>query len=172
MICNIFTWLNVKPGGLKGLRFYLYCRIETEISQPLMVIYTLANKYKAFWLETKVLIIATHVTNTLYQFLKFWFSHGDTFSSVQFSSVRLLSRVRLFATPWIAARQASLSTLKTVNCLWIEAEHHKRWTLRLRNSEYVVQMNCPVKWTAHFLKIFKCLFFIKHMIFMSRWKAV
>ena len=32
------------------------------------------------------------------------FSH----SSVQFSSVQLLSRVRLFAIPWIAARQASL----------------------------------------------------------------
>ena len=31
------------------------------------------------------------------------------FSKVQFSSVQLLSRVRLFATPWIAARQASLS---------------------------------------------------------------
>ena len=30
-------------------------------------------------------------------------------SSGQFSSVQLLSRVRLFATPWIAARQASLS---------------------------------------------------------------
>ena len=29
--------------------------------------------------------------------------------SVQFSSVQLLSRVRLFATPWIAACQASLS---------------------------------------------------------------
>ena len=29
--------------------------------------------------------------------------------SVQFSSVQLLSRVRLFATPWIAAHQASLS---------------------------------------------------------------
>ena len=29
--------------------------------------------------------------------------------SVQFSSVQLLSRVQLFATPWIAARQASLS---------------------------------------------------------------
>ena len=28
---------------------------------------------------------------------------------VQFSSVQLLSRVRLFATPWIAALQASLS---------------------------------------------------------------
>ena len=31
------------------------------------------------------------------------------FSSVQFISVQLLSRVRLFATPWIAVRQASLS---------------------------------------------------------------
>ena len=32
------------------------------------------------------------------------------FSTVyQFSSVQLLSRVRLFVTPWIAARQASLS---------------------------------------------------------------
>ena len=31
-----------------------------------------------------------------------WFFH-------QFSSVQLLSRVRLFVTPWIAARQASLS---------------------------------------------------------------
>ena len=30
-------------------------------------------------------------------------------SSIQFSSVQSLSRVRLFATPWIAARQASLS---------------------------------------------------------------
>ena len=30
-------------------------------------------------------------------------------SSVQFSSVQSLSHVRLFATPWIAARQASLS---------------------------------------------------------------
>ena len=29
--------------------------------------------------------------------------------AIQFSSVQLLSRVRLFETPWIAARQASLS---------------------------------------------------------------
>ena len=37
----------------------------------------------------------------------FWLSNsGPTF---QFSSVQSLSRVRLFATPWIAARQASLS---------------------------------------------------------------
>ena len=34
--------------------------------------------------------------------------------SVQFSLVQLFSRVRLFATPWFAARQASLSI---TNCL-------------------------------------------------------
>ena len=34
---------------------------------------------------------------------------NSTFLSVQFSSMQSLSRVQLFATPWIAARQASLS---------------------------------------------------------------
>ena len=34
--------------------------------------------------------------------------HAHTYIRVQFSSVQSLSRVRLFATPWIAARQASL----------------------------------------------------------------
>ena len=37
--------------------------------------------------------------------------------SVQFSSVQLLSRVWLFATPWIAARQASLSITNSQNLL-------------------------------------------------------
>jgi len=36
---------------------------------------------------------------------------------LQFSSVQLLSRVRLFATPWIAARQASLSITNTWSSL-------------------------------------------------------
>ena len=36
-------------------------------------------------------------------------SMGSKSLSVQFNSVQSLSRVRLFATPWIAARQASLS---------------------------------------------------------------
>ena len=38
-----------------------------------------------------------------------FFLLSDMFSSLQFSSVQLLSRVRLFATPWIVACQASLS---------------------------------------------------------------
>ena len=37
--------------------------------------------------------------------------------SVQFSSVQSLSRVRLFATPWIAARQASLSITNSWSAL-------------------------------------------------------
>ena len=45
---------------------------------------------------------------------------------LQFSSIQLLSRVRLFATPWIAARQASLSITNS-------------WSsLRLTSSESVM----------------------------------
>ena len=40
-----------------------------------------------------------------------------TFTSLQFSSVQLLSRVRLFATPWIAARRASLSITNSQSSL-------------------------------------------------------
>ena len=38
-------------------------------------------------------------------------------SSVQFSSVQLLSHFQLFATPWIAARQASLSITNSLSSL-------------------------------------------------------
>ena len=40
----------------------------------------------------------------------FKFMSSTSFESLQFSSVQSLSRVRLFATPWITARQASLSS--------------------------------------------------------------
>ena len=45
-------------------------------------------------------------------------------ASVQFSSVQLLSHIQLFATPWMAALQASLSitnTLSTLNLTPIES---------------------------------------------------
>ena len=45
---------------------------------------------------------------------------------LQFSSVQSLSRVRLFATPWISARQASLSII------------HSRSSLRLTSIELVM----------------------------------
>ena len=47
--------------------------------------------------------------NIKYNFLKFLQVFPKLMLSVQFSSVQLLSCVRLFETPWIAARQASLS---------------------------------------------------------------
>ena len=52
-----------------------------------------------------------------------------TVGSVQFSSVQSLSRVRLFATPWIAARQASLS----ITNFWC--------SLRLTSIESVMPSN-------------------------------
>ena len=45
-----------------------------------------------------------------FSFLQFFLiPRNQVLSCHQFSSVQSLSRVRLFATPWIAARQASLS---------------------------------------------------------------
>ena len=42
---------------------------------------------------------------------------SPAFSSVQFSSVQLLSRVWLFVTPWTVARQASLSITNSQSLL-------------------------------------------------------
>ena len=42
---------------------------------------------------------------------------GHSVISVQFSSVQLLNHVRLFATPWITARQASFSITNSRNSL-------------------------------------------------------
>ena len=42
---------------------------------------------------------------------------GSPSESLQFSSVQLLSRVRLFATPWTAARQASWSITNSQSLL-------------------------------------------------------
>ena len=54
------------------------------------------------------------------------------FKGVHFSSVQLLSHVRLFATPWIAARQASLSI--TIS----------RSSLRLMSIESVMPSSQPI----------------------------
>ena len=52
--------------------------------------------------------------------------HQHYLSKLQFSSVQLLGRVRLFASPWIAARQASLSITNS------------RSSLRLTSIESVI----------------------------------
>ena len=46
-----------------------------------------------------------------------WLPAPSPYNSVQFSSVQSLSRVRLLATPWIAAHQASLSITNSQSSL-------------------------------------------------------
>ena len=48
----------------------------------------------------------------------FNFEVNLSLSSVQFSSVQSLTHVQLFATPWIAARQASLSITSRPSSWW------------------------------------------------------
>ena len=55
---------------------------------------------------------------------------GNPASSVQFSSVQLLSHVQLSATPWTAARQASLSITNSQSLL------------KLMSIESVMPSNC------------------------------
>ena len=67
----------------------------------------------------------------------------------QFSSVQLLSRVRLFATPWIAARQTSQSITNSRSSLRLTSidlytNHEKcmqKWTfwIRVRKKYYVLR---------------------------------
>ena len=60
---------------------------------------------------------------------------------LQFSSVHLLSRVRLFATPWTAARQASLSITNSRNLLKLVS-----WvTYFCLNSKPLIYA-IPIKW--------------------------
>ena len=58
-----------------------------------------------------------------------WISEDTTTIFIQFSSVQSLSRVRLFATPWIAACQASVSITNS------------RSSLRLTSIESVMPSN-------------------------------
>ena len=59
-----------------------------------------------------------------------WQDNSSSYQpSVQFSSVQSLSHIRLFATPWTAARQASLSI------------NHSRSLLKLMSTELVIPSN-------------------------------
>ena len=84
--------------------------------------------------------------------------------SFQFSSVQSLSRVRLFATPWIAARQASLSI---TNFIWgkmrtaaREAASQKAlrdcFKAAVGKSQYIRfwWRGLSIPWSTHFTKAF------------------
>ena len=64
--------------------------------------------YRYSLVSDHVVLVSASMVTLLSSFLSF-FCLFLQFSSVQFSSVQSLSHVWLFATPWTAARQASLS---------------------------------------------------------------
>ena len=74
----------------------------SEFHQYSCALESLLSKIKVTWIQA-----------LLYQ--DSWSDNQD--GSVQFSSFQSLSRVQLFATPWIAAHQASLSISKSRSSL-------------------------------------------------------
>ena len=84
-----------------------------------------------------------------------------TVVSVQFSSVQSLSRVRLFATPWIAAHQASLSIRLTsiesvmpsshlILCCPLLLRPPIPLSIRVFSNESTLCMRCPKYWSFSF----------------------
>ena len=53
-------------------------------------------------------------------------------ASVQFSPVQSLSHVQFFATPWIAARQASLSIINSLSLFRLMSIESVRPSIRLK----------------------------------------
>ena len=88
--------------------------------------------------------------------------------NVQFSSVQSLSRVRLFATPWIAARQASLSITNSQSSLRLTSiksvmtsSHLIHWrpllllpsippSIRVFTNKSTLHMRWPKYWSFSF----------------------
>ena len=83
-------------------------------------------------------------------FLSFFFSlshvrtqqEGAAYKPVRSSSVQSLSRVRLFATPWIAALQASLSITNSNSC------PSSQWCHPAISSSVVPFSSCPQSFPA------------------------
>ena len=98
----------------------------------------------------------------------FFFLGWELLRSAPFSSVQSLSRVRLFATPWIAARQASLSitnsqsSLKLTSIESVMPSNHLILcrpllllppippSIRVFSNESILRMRWPKYWSCSF----------------------
>ena len=72
-----------------------------DFYKPQLLIYEIVSNITRFWQLNEM--VRTDMLNPVSG------THDPLFSSVQFSPVQSLSHVWLFATPWIATRQSSLS---------------------------------------------------------------
>ena len=107
--------------------------------------------------------------------------------SSQYSSVQLLSRVWLFATPWIAARQASLSinnsqsSLKLVSIESVMPSSHlilchphlllptNLPSIRIFSSESALCIRWPKNWSFHFSISPSKVDFLFRSLFRTDW---
>ena len=94
--------------------------------------------------------------------------HCSLFSSVQFSSVQSLSHVRLFVTPWITERQASLSITNSQSSLRLTSIESVMPSshlilgrpllllppippsIRVFSNESTLRIRCPKYWSFSF----------------------
>ena len=70
----------------------------------------------------------------------------DNTECIQFSSVQLLSRVRLFVTPWTAAHQASLSIINSQSLLKLMSIEW--WCHPTISSSVIPFSSCPQSFPA------------------------
>ena len=91
-------------------------------------------------LETKNLSSSTFIGTTCPENVGMQFTHCG-FGFLQFSSVQSLSHFLLFATPWIAARQASLSITKSRSSLKLMSM--SCWCHPAISSSVIPFSSCP-----------------------------
>ena len=112
--------------------------------------------------------IITTFTHSVSLFHWFYWLRKVFQEQIQFSSVQLLSRVRLFATPWTAALQASLSITSTrslpklMSIKWVMPSNHLLLccpllfltsifpSIRVFSNESAVHMRWPKYWSFSF----------------------
>ena len=110
LLCSLsFTsiWLyTVLPSAAARVTLLKYkSHHVTRLLNSLMTSHHTDNKIQIYALTSQGLASGIFSKLSFYH----WFPHSQSCHSLQFSSVQSLSHVRLFATPWIAARQTSLS---------------------------------------------------------------
>ena len=100
-----------------------WCSLQPKVEK----LYTVSKNQTWSWLWLRSWAhyckIQTYIEESMGYFLKtLWRLYEESMGhSVQFSSVQSLSHIRLFVTPWIAARQASLSITNSWSSLRLKS---------------------------------------------------
>ena len=126
-------WVKTQGQAYSGHSFLLFC-----FTQRLRLSWELYPRILSGIFLAHPLMVST------------WFCRGLQYdynsSSVQFSSFQSLSRVRLFATPWIAASQASLSITNS-------------WSsLRFTSIKSVMPLELVIFGVCHLVATVFCIF--------------